>query len=90
MKLIKVEQLGFGLDGKTLDLVIAIPQGSSIKSWYICTHKEVIAEKDTKVNSLIKSPITNIPLFEQTNTSTYHSLPFDVYKLNSSYINDIS
>lgn len=49
MGLAQVKKFGYGLDGKTLELVIAIPQGSYLKHFWIANQNDIQADNSTRV-----------------------------------------
>lgn len=51
MSLIKVIKSGYGLDGNLLDLTIAIPEGSYVRSFYVINQNDVKSDDSTKIEA---------------------------------------
>lgn len=49
MGLAQVRKFGYGIDGKTLDLVIAIPKGSCLKHFWVANQNDIYADNSTRV-----------------------------------------
>lgn len=47
MSLIKIKDSGYGIDGKTLDLIIAIPQGSYLTEFWVANQNDITADNST-------------------------------------------
>ena len=51
MSLIKILKIGYGIEGNLLDLTIAIPKGSYIRSFYVINQNDVQPDDSTKISS---------------------------------------
>lgn len=49
MGLAQVKKFGYGMDGKTLDLVVAVPKGTYLKHFWIANQNDIQADNSTRV-----------------------------------------
>lgn len=94
MGLLKIKKIGYGLDGKTLDLTIAIPEGSTISKFYVANQNDIPVDGSTRVGieyiqAVKKANNCNVTeafeiLFNQVGQYTEADTGniYDVYKLN--------
>ena len=99
MSLIKLKDIGFGLNGKTLDITIAIPSGSYLDKLYVSNQDDVInscpsnvgIEYFEKVKSL-HPEMSNSEVFleiftklgEETDINTNNI--YDIYQIKSDFV----
>lgn len=92
MELIKVNEWGYGIDGKTLDLLISIPKGSFLKRFWVANQDDVekynctktgidyIAEVQ-KFNDNFTYQDAFLKLFKNVGEYTLNGNCFELYRL---------
>lgn len=60
MGLAQVKKFGYGMDGKTLDLVIALPKGSYLKHFWIANQNDIHADNSTRVGIEYIQAVRNV------------------------------
>lgn len=100
MGLIKIKKLGYGIEGNRLDLVIAIPKGRFIESFWVANQNDIKEENYTKVgrnyiqgNRDTEEGMTKLKAFrnmfiemEQDAFLGDDGIEYSVYKLNPTCI----
>lgn len=98
MGLAQVKKYGYGIDGKTLDLVIAVPKGTYLKGFWIANQNDIQADNSTRVGieyiSAIKNLLQNIDTVTAFNklfkyigdfTCKDTGYEYDLYQLNQDF-----
>lgn len=94
MPLINIQNFGWGLDGKTFELTIAIPADCYLDRFYVATQDDIGPDNSTekgtdyfcKLREYYKTDDPKVIfsiLFSKVETILINSHTFDVYKLNN-------
>lgn len=95
MGLAQVKKAGYGMDGKTLDFVIAVPKGSYLKHFWIANQNDISADNSTRVGTEYIQAVRNTQK-NMTAEKAFHKLfegigemtckdtgnTYDLYRLN--------
>lgn len=95
MGLITVKQFGWGINGKTLDLIISVPKGAILKKFFVANQNDIKPENNTRVGTEYISAIQNTQkgmtlevafskLFDKIGTvdTSDAQVSYDIYRLN--------
>lgn len=99
MSLIKLKDIGFGLNGKTLDITIAIPTDSYLKNFYVANQNDMVGscpseegidyiEKVKALNQEISDKEIFLKIFTKLDTETDIKTGnvYDVYQIKPDFI----